>query len=99
MIAVVAVNVRALAVIVAAPSFTRVTCAVFWPVDATVATDGSEDSHATVSVEPAGVRVAVRVTLEPTTPVEVAGATVSAVAATTAERVMVGGVSAAVMFS
>lgn len=97
--AVVAVNVRTLAVMVALPSATRVTSAVFCPVEATVATDGSEDSHWTVSVASDGVRFAVRVTVEPTAPVDVAGVTVMPVDGVISARVIVGGVSAAVIFS
>lgn len=98
-IADVAVKVRTLPVMVAVPAALRVTCAVFWPVEATLAIAGSEDVHSTVSLESAGVNVAVRLTVEPIAPDDVSGATLMAVAATFGARVIVGGVLAAVISS
>lgn len=69
-ISAVAVKPRTLPVIVAVPSPTLSTWQVFWPVDTTVATVGSDDSHCTASVAPAGVRFAVSVTEVPTSPDE-----------------------------
>ena len=99
MISDVAVKVRALPVMVAVPAALRVTFAVFCPVETTLAIVGSDDVHWTVSVESAGVSVAVNVTVDPTAPFEVAGATLIAVAGTFGARVMVGGVLAAVISS
>jgi hypothetical protein len=95
----IAVNVRTFPVIVALPSAWRVTWAVFCPVDTTDAMAGSEDTHCTTSVAPAGVNVAVRVAVVPTLPDEVAGATLIAVAGTVTARVTVGETSAAVISS
>lgn len=95
----VAVKVRALPVIVAVPVAIRVTFAVFWPVEITLTIAGSEEVHTTMSLESAGVKVAVRFTVEPTAPEDVAGATLMAVAGTVGTRVIVGGVLAAVISS
>lgn len=99
MISDVAVKVRAFPVIVAFPAALRVTFAVFCPVETTLAIAGSDDVHWTISVESAGVSVAVNVTVEPTAPFEVAGATLIAVAGTFGARVRDGGVLAAVISS
>ena len=99
MISDVAVKVRALPVMIAVPAALRVTFAVFCPVETTLAIVGSDDVHWTASVESTGVSVAVNVTVDPTAPVEVAGATLIAVAGTLGTRVIVGGVLAAVISS
>ena len=82
----VSVKVRALAVMVAVPAATPVTT----PDALTVATSGSDESHVTVSVAPAGASVAVRLVVSPTSTEAVSGVTVMPVAGMVTARVMVG---------